>query len=163
MGFSHPLDASAIVDDDAHAIALETEVVARQFAVSLTKATGKPWTADPFDEDACRLERPPRTAHLIYDHRIVRERDGFPCKVLSQIGRATYHLAFVLEGQDYDDAFHGTFHVRPRPLGPIDVALATAQFLGDPSDIVLRRFLRHADEVWSRVLDRRAAREPQQE
>lgn len=163
MGFSHPIDAGAIVDDDAHAIALETELVARRLATSLSKATGEAWTADPFDEDACRLERPPRIAHMTYAHRIVRERDGFPCKVVSQIGRASYALAFVLEGQDYDNAYEGIRHVRPRPLRPIDVTIAPAQLLGDPGDAVLVRFVRHADAVWGCVTMRRATRMRQQE
>lgn len=163
MGFSHPIDTGAIVDDDAHAIALETELVARRLATSLSKATGEAWTSDAIDEDACRLERPPRTAHLTYAHRIVRERDGFPWKVVSQIGRASYALAFVLEGQDYDDAYEGIRHVRPRPLRPIDVTLAPAQFLGDPNDAVLVRFVRHADAVWAPVVNRRAMRMSRQE
>ena len=159
MPFSHPTDPSAIVDDDAHPLGLEGAFVARELAHSLTTATGEEWTTPEFDEDEARLERPARTKHLIYAHHVTRTRDGFPCKVLVQMGRSGARLAFVLEGQDYDDAFDGTWHHRPVAIGPIDVPLGSAQFHGDQTDPILATFVRHADAVWGRVLERRAERE----
>ena len=160
MPFSHPTDPSAIVDVDAHTLGLEGAFVTRQLAHSLTAATGEEWTTAQFDEDDARLKRPPMTDHLIYTHRITRERDGFPCKVLVVRGEpSVLRLAFVLEGQDYHDAYEGTLHQRPRALGPIDVRPTPAQFTGDPADPMLPKFVRHADAVWGRVLARRAERE----
>ena len=159
MGFSHPIDPSAIVDENAHSLGQEGAFVARQLAYSLTTATGEEWTTDEFDQDAACLERPPRTWGLIYSHRVTRTRDGFPCMVLVQLGRPAARLAFVLEGQDYHDAFEGTWHHRRVLLGPIDVRLGSPQFQGDPTDPILSRFVRHADAVWGRVLQRRSERE----
>lgn len=159
MPFSHALDPAAIVDEDAHPLGQEGAFIALQLARSLTKATGEDWTTQEFDEDEARLERPPQTNYLVYAHHIVRERDGFPCKVLVQRGRDGARLAFVLEGQDYDDAFDRTWRHRGVSLGPIDVPLTPEQFAGDPHDHILRTFVRHADAVWSRVHLCRSARE----
>ena len=162
MPCSHPLDPDAIVDVGAkrmaHSLMQEGEFGARNLAECWLEAFSETWTADPFDEDEGRLKRPPRTQALIYTHRLVRARDGFPCKVVVQLGRRGARLAFLLEGASYDDAFRDTAHVRPRPLGPIDIELTRAQFDGAASDREAKRFRAYADAVWSRVLSQRARR-----
>lgn len=159
MPCSHPLNPNAIVDDDAHSLMQEGEFVARNLAECWSEAFDETWAADPFDENEGRLKRPPRTQALIYTHRLVRERDGFPCQIVVQLGRRGARLAFLLEGADYDDAFRDTAHARPRPPGPIDIELTRAQFDGAASDREAKRFRAHADAVWSRVLSQRARRE----
>ena len=159
MPLRHPTDPDAPLCEEGCSLLQEAWITATHLARSLTTATGERWTTDDYDPDDARLAEPRRLAHLVATHEVVRERDGFHCKVVRQLGRTMIRLAFVLEGQDYDDAFEGISHVRPRPLGPIDIVLTAAQLDGNPSDPVMGQFLRHADAVWGRVLQRRAERE----
>lgn len=63
-----------------------------------------------------------------------------------------------LEGQDYDDAWENTWHVRPKAHSPIDIALDPAHFVGSPPGAAMTRFLVSVEGVWSRVLARRLLR-----
>ena len=159
MPLRHPTDPDAPVCEEGHELLQEAWITATHLARSLTAATGEPWTADDYDPNDARLGEPLLIAHLIATHGVVRERNGFRCKVLHMRGRTAVRLAFDLVGQDYDDAFEGTWHIRPRPLGPIDIVLTAAQLDGNPADPLMVQFLRHADAVWGRVLQRRAERE----
>lgn len=157
-GFNHPVDPHAIVDEDAHPLLMEGELIARQLARSLSSGTGDAWTSAEQDEDLAHLERPPLLNGLVYHHSVVRERDGLPIKVLVQLGRPRAQLAMQLEGEDYDDTWENTWHVRPKAHSPIDIALDPAQFAGSAPNVAMTRFLVSVEGVWSRVLVRRLLR-----
>lgn len=163
MPLRHPTDPAAPICAEGSILLRECWITATHLTRSLTSATEETWTADAHEPDEARLAEPLRLAHLVATHGITRERDGFRCKVLHQLGRKEMRLAFDLVGQDYDDAFDGISHIRPRPLDPIDTVLTAAQLASDPADAVMQQFLRHADAVWGRVVARRASRAPPEE